>query len=364
MQWEWEDGVEWFPFSDADSIALDSAYVQGLPFEYLRSPGTSVTFDRVDAIQENPSTGVRRPARRVSSTLWEARLAPQEWVAYNDSISQEIEDAFIARRGYVTVRFAVHENSHPQEYVLHFGPGDGISETRGDMQRVRRTDQVASTDVASNEQCSLPPGMEITLSRSCRPVEALSEHCSICLDQETSEEAKGVELVTCNHAFHEKCIRSAFVNKPECPLCKTAYAVITGNMPTNGSMDVQVLPRDEISLGGFEDVGTILIRYDFPGGTQGPAHPNPGSPYTGTVRTAFLPVNAEGREALRLLQVAWDRRLTFTIGRSLTTGRENTVIWNGIHHKTCPDGGTAVFGWPDAGYFSRLKGELASLGIV
>ena len=37
---------------------------------------------------------------------------------------------------------------------------------------------------------------------------------------------------------------------------------------------------------------------------------------------------------LALLQIAWDRCLTFTIGTSVTTGASNTIVWNEIHHKT------------------------------
>jgi len=67
-------------------------------------------------------------------------------------------------------------------------------------------------------------------------------------------------------------------------------------------------------------------------------HPNPGQPYKGTHRTAYLPNNAEGREVLGLLKRAFVARLIFTIGRSVTTGADNVVVWNDIHHKTKHDG--------------------------
>ena len=63
-------------------------------------------------------------------------------------------------------------------------------------------------------------------------------------------------------------------------------------------------------------------------------HPNPGQPYSGTDRTAYLPNNAEGQEVLGLLKQAFDAGLVFTIGRSVTTGADNVVVWNDIHHKT------------------------------
>jgi deltex len=71
-----------------------------------------------------------------------------------------------------------------------------------------------------------------------------------------------------------------------------------------------------------------------------------------------LPNNEEGTQVLKLLQVAFKRRLIFTVGDSVTTGRKNVPgernsilivnlnkliffvpVWNGIHHKTNMDGG-------------------------
>ena len=72
-----------------------------------------------------------------------------------------------------------------------------------------------------------------------------------------------------------------------------------------------------------------------------PDHPNPGKSYKGTRRPAYLPDNAEGNKVLKLLQKAFKQRVTFTIGRSSTTGRDNAITWNDIHHKTNMDGGPA-----------------------
>ena len=99
---------------------------------------------------------------------------------------------------------------------------------------------------------------------------------------------------------------------------------------------------------------TIVIQYNF--------HSGPG--YTGTSRKCYLPNNPEGREILALLKVAFDRRLTFVVGTSITTGRKNTVVWNGIHHKTQLFGGPTNFGYPDKNYFNRVKEELAAKGVI
>jgi len=40
-----------------------------------------------------------------------------------------------------------------------------------------------------------------------------------------------------------------------------------------------------------------------------------------------------------MLRIAFNRRLTFTIGHSRTTGEDNLVAWNDINHKTNIEGG-------------------------
>jgi len=44
-----------------------------------------------------------------------------------------------------------------------------------------------------------------------------------------------------------------------------------------------------------------------------------------------------------MLKVAFKRRLLFTIGRSVTTGKDNRIIWNGVHFKTNVYGGNMIF---------------------
>nr|XP_020635233.1 E3 ubiquitin-protein ligase DTX3L isoform X3 [Pogona vitticeps] len=92
-------------------------------------------------------------------------------------------------------------------------------------------------------------------------------------------------------------------------------------------------------------------------------HPNPGRRFRGTVRTAFLPDNKEGREILRLLQQAFDQKLIFTVGQSRTTGVTDVVTWNDIHHKTSTIGGPENFGYPDPDYLKRVREELKAKGI-
>jgi deltex-like protein len=77
---------------------------------------------------------------------------------------------------------------------------------------------------------------------------------------------------------------------------------------------------------------------------------------------AYLVDDPQGREVLALLQIAFDRRLTFTVGWSQTTGRDNQVVWSGI--RMDPYGGPMQHGYPDETYHARVKAELAEFGVT
>ncbi|XP_071495239.1 E3 ubiquitin-protein ligase DTX4-like [Diadema antillarum] len=203
------------------------------------------------------------------------------------------------------------------------------------------------------------------------------EECPICFEklgssshyteEEEEESDRVVKLERCGHLFHQSCLHAMYNSGPkdgslQCPTCKAIYGVKCGNQPP-GTMDYHVIPH---SLPAFSTCGTIRIIYNIPPGTQGPEHPSPGKRYTsrGFPRMCYLPDNEMGRKILRLLIVAWDRRLTFTIGTSVTTGEPNTVVWNEIHHKTEFGSNVTGHGYPDPNYFSNVLGELASQGVT
>ncbi len=66
---------------------------------------------------------------------------------------------------------------------------------------------------------------------------------------------------------------------------------------------------------------------------------------------------------MELLKVAWKRKLTFTIGTSVTTGAVDTVVWNEIHHKTESGSNHSGHGYPDPHYLERVLLELAAQGV-
>nr|XP_056717393.1 E3 ubiquitin-protein ligase DTX3L [Euleptes europaea] len=181
------------------------------------------------------------------------------------------------------------------------------------------------------------------------------EKCSICMDKIDQKEV----LPKCKHAFCKGCIQEAMKYKPVCPVCNMAYGKIEGNQPP-GKMEISKMRS---SLPGYEGSGTIVITYHIYNGVQKENHPNPGKTFSGVTRTAYLPDNGEGREILHLLQRAFNQKLIFTVGQSRTTGINDVVTWNDIHHKTSTYGGANGYGYPDPNYLKRVREELKAKGI-
>ncbi|NXU15687.1 DTX3L ligase, partial [Pardalotus punctatus] len=157
------------------------------------------------------------------------------------------------------------------------------------------------------------------------------DECPICRDRIKNKET----LEKCKHAFCKSCIDQAMAYKLACPVCNTVCGVLRGNQP-EGKMSTTTVSS---SLPGYPNCGTIQIDYSMKGGIQTSSHPNPGQPYGSTHRRAFLPDNKEGQEILQLLRRAFNQKLIFTVGQSCTTGEQNVITWNDIHHKTATHGG-------------------------
>uniref|UniRef100_A0A3B5MUT4 E3 ubiquitin-protein ligase n=1 Tax=Xiphophorus couchianus TaxID=32473 RepID=A0A3B5MUT4_9TELE len=181
------------------------------------------------------------------------------------------------------------------------------------------------------------------------------DKCSICMSDFTDK-----KQLKCKHEFCEQCLKNAVKHGgPICPICKDVFGVMKGNQP-DGKMTWN---KCQLSLPGFPGCGHIFITYNIPSGKQTENHPNPGQYHSGAVRTAYLPDNKEGNEVLLLLKKAFEQKLIFTVGASRTTGADNMVTWNDIHHKTSMSGGPECYGYPDENYLSRVKEELKAKGI-
>ncbi|XP_062595606.1 E3 ubiquitin-protein ligase DTX1-like [Saccostrea cucullata] len=202
------------------------------------------------------------------------------------------------------------------------------------------------------------------------------EDCCICCEKLTHPSGYGegkadekvvFKLRKCAHMFHKLCILAMYESTTkngsvQCPTCKTIYGEKHGNCP-DGVMEYLTLPH---SLPGHEGHQTKIIIYHIAPGIQGPEHPHPGKRYTcrGFPRVCYLPDSEKGRKVLKLLIVAWKRRLTFTIGHSTTTGESDTVTWNEIHHKTESGRNHSGHGYPDDKYLDNVLMELNVQGVT
>uniref|UniRef100_A0A8C2ENK2 E3 ubiquitin-protein ligase n=1 Tax=Cyprinus carpio TaxID=7962 RepID=A0A8C2ENK2_CYPCA len=202
---------------------------------------------------------------------------------------------------------------------------------------------------------SNPPRDQAVILHDSKGAHAEEETCTICMDSFFDK-----RKLKCGHKFCQKCIRRSVESPgPICPVCKEVFGKPKGNQP-NGKMRVR---NSRWSLPGYPRCGTIEITYDIPSGIQTVRHPNPGKPFHGTNCRAYLPDNDEGNEVLALLQKAFNQKLIFTVGKSTTSGMDNVVIWNDVHHKTNRNGGPESYGYPDPDYLKRVKNELKAKGI-
>lgn len=185
------------------------------------------------------------------------------------------------------------------------------------------------------------------------------EICTICLEKLSS--SGFVSLSICGHKFHTDCLVNTVEHQSDphylqCPNCMTIHGVKTGNMPSNAKMSWIRAPKLP---------GMLLVRYEVTDGIQDETHPNPGKPYhaRGFPRLAILPDTPEGHMVLKMLVLAFTRRLTFTVGRSVTHGEDNCVTWNGIHHLSfISPKNTDNRCMND--YIRRVREELRQLGVT
>ena len=117
----------------------------------------------------------------------------------------------------------------------------------------------------------------------------------------------------------------------------------------------------------YHKLWELLKTSFFQNGIQGVGHPQPGKPFfaIGFPRTAFLPDTEKGRRVLRLLEAAFNQRLTFTISSGGTPGSADVVVWNdSIAHKT--EFGTAKDGrgYPDPNYLDNVIAQLSQFGLT
>ncbi|XP_050067353.1 protein deltex [Anopheles maculipalpis] len=195
-----------------------------------------------------------------------------------------------------------------------------------------------------------------------------AQPCPMCMEElRPGSQKVNVALSRCKHQMHLDCLNLLLTKQRrlatsqknyyiECPTCMSVYGVKIGNQPP-GTMTYQLLSG---GLPGYPPTGIYEITYNITSGIQGPYHPNPGAAFfaVGFPRRCYLPNTLLGTKILYYLDVAFRRGLLFTIGRSVTTGVEDVVMWTSIEHKS------QVSMYPDPLYLDRCLQQLVHLGVT
>lgn len=197
-----------------------------------------------------------------------------------------------------------------------------------------------------------------------------SNICNICLESldihTTERDQVPVRTRICGHSYHLACITRWVGEKSassQCPVCRKALFTLTGNQPVESGNDFEVFEHPS-NLPGNSECTTYILRFTIQSGIQTMDMPLPLEPYAGLTLVCYLPNNSEGKELIRLLHVAWDRRLLFRIGTNTKTGRKDQVIPNGFEFKVNREGGIQNYGFPDPSYMNRLKVDLKDVGVL
>ena len=143
----------------------------------------------------------------------------------------------------------------------------------------------------------------------------------------------------------------------QCPTCRTILGTKTGDQPVTGRM---TWTKHSRNIPGYPNFVTIIITYLMAPGIQ-----TNGRPYlaTGFPRKAFLPDNQKGNGVLKMLITSFQAKLTFTVGTSHSSGLDDCIVWNGIHHKTKIIEDGDGYGYPDMEYLDRVTEELIIMGV-
>lgn len=192
------------------------------------------------------------------------------------------------------------------------------------------------------------------------------EECPICLENMVPslepDTTNVVCIKKCKHRFHKHCIMQMFdQNHTRCPYCREPVGFKPHGQGPSGSMKIRINATTRCK--GFEhnSDGVIELHYQMQGGIQLPFMENPGQPYSGTSRTAYLPQNESGRKLLTRLKYAFAHGLTFRVGTSISSGRSNQITWTSILHKTSLNHG--LFGYPDPQYITDCNESLDALHV-
>ncbi|KAG8008496.1 putative E3 ubiquitin-protein ligase DTX2 [Nibea albiflora] len=397
VYWEWaNDEGGWTPYETRTSILLEHSYQARQGTADLGPHGYNYIVDLTSLAQVNKSTGFRRQVRRQCNLPYPLASSGPPAIPSGPACSCQ-QCLSHSSTGPMPSRSRHSFSSGSLNRPSLQGPGRAVAAhpTSVYSPYPRRPLSVGGMSWGSpwppppsGSQLSAPlltsstsanglsvPSISVQLNGSTsvssalaassqRPEEVIQrymevvagapdEDCIICMDQlsnpsgyETPSTEEGGQsilsdtvgkFIKCGHTLHMLCMLAMYNNGTkdgslQCPSCKTIYGEKTGTQP-KGKMEIYSIAQ---SLPGHPDCGTIQIIYSIPPGIQ----------------------------VLELLKVAWMRRLIFTVGTSSTTGEPDTVVWNGIHHKTEMMSNLSGHGYPDPNYLDNVLSELASQGVT
>ncbi|KAI7818476.1 hypothetical protein BC939DRAFT_495935 [Gamsiella multidivaricata] len=208
-------------------------------------------------------------------------------------------------------------------------------------------------------------------------------NCPICKEAlelpepgSTAASETVVKLKSCRHCFHlEGCIQPWFEfenSQLRCPMCSVMCTTETWDGLTKSTMQRNQLlklgPMPDSTMGYFFDVrlGCYFIYVMTP--SHKIPNPDPQAPPGSKVevradtRYAVVPFSARMGPLLmiRLICLFYYGHL-FAVGRSVTRGVDNVVVWNGVHLRTAM---TGAYGFPAPHFEKTCWEEINKKGIA
>uniref|UniRef100_A0A8C6UZK5 E3 ubiquitin-protein ligase n=1 Tax=Neogobius melanostomus TaxID=47308 RepID=A0A8C6UZK5_9GOBI len=397
--WEWEnDNGSWTPYDMEISVTIQNAYEKQHPWLDLTSLGFCYLIDFNSMSQTNRQSQRKRRLRRRMDLAYPLIMGSipksQSWpVGASSGQPCSCQQCILVnstRAASNAILASQRRKLHGQggnagllyvNYYYYFFDKPLLPNLKTNIYiYILITCQLFNVSLMVSSPSPSGKNPEDVVRRYTDKIKAApDEDCTICMERlsmasgyEGVLQHRGIkpELVgklgKCGHMYHLLCLVAMYNNgnkdgSLQCPTCKTIYGEKTGTQPP-GKMEYHVIPH---CLPGYSDSKTIRIVYDIPAGIQTNEHPNPGKKFSarGFPRHCYLPDNDKGRKVLKLLIMAWDRRLIFTIGTSSTTGESDTVVWNEIHHKTEFGSNLTGHGYPDPNYLDNVLTELAAQGV-
>ena len=389
--WEWEDGSRgsgrWKPFDASSTRQLESVHASSGFSATLTFGSTAYALDTRNMSQTNTRTGYVRNIRRLAHGARKKAKASAggasrkaQWFSVGDVVKVKASVS-APSHGWGSVNHSHRgpiTSISPPDCTVDFSAAGGQADWSGRLDEMELAGAAPpppvdealalgfpplSDDVSYSAAAPDPDWASLTQWTALAPGEYDPAALSVVTGDALGAGRDDVVRLPC-HTAHTPCV---FIraNIERCLaltgmcMCKRRWR-IRGQQP-DGTMRVT---RSGSSCAGHGGAGTIHISYRLPSGTQGAQHPHPGVAYSGAQRAAYLPDTAEGRAALRMLKRAFQHGLLFRVGKSITSGDDNTTVWGSVHQKTSESGGATQHGWPDPSYFARLQSECASVGLL